>query len=76
MINEELLKFQILSKQLYLHKYRYYILNNPIITDQEYDLMEFRYVKMAKNMGIEPEIANMIGFNRNHPYYNELGLTE
>ncbi len=32
-------ELQKLRKELTRHDYRYYILNNPIITDQQYDKM-------------------------------------
>lgn len=70
MANEK--QFEDLGKKLYKHKYHYYELDSPSITDQEYDMLERDYVQMAEDLGKDPEISNMIGFDKNHRYFEEL----
>lgn len=38
-----LAKLRLIKRELTQHDYRYYILNNPIITDQTYDMLYKEY---------------------------------
>lgn len=49
-------EFEIAGKELLRHKYLYYILATPEISDYEYDRLERRYTDMAKKLDTEPEI--------------------
>ena len=44
-------EFIQLQKELLLHKKLYYLDNNPIISDYEYDMLEKKSIKMAENLG-------------------------
>lgn len=60
---EKLQYFEKLGERLLEHKYRYYVLNSSIISDFEYDYVERVYDDLAKELGLEPVCANMVGFN-------------
>lgn len=49
-------KFEQLGKTILYHKYLYYVKGEPVISDGVYDLLEKKYVDMAKKIEKEPEI--------------------
>ena len=75
-------EFIALQKELLRHKFLYYEMSMPVITDFDYDMMERESFEMAQLLGFKadkyegPEenekhhVHWMIGFNENS-YYNE-----
>lgn len=49
-------KFEELGKELLKHKYMYYRKGEPSLTDYEYDMLEDKYIKMAKSLKKEPAV--------------------
>ena len=45
------------------HKYRYYLLDAPIISDYEYDQLDLEYRRLAEDLGEEPTASDMVGFD-------------
>ena len=41
------------------HKYRYYILNSPTISDHEFDTLEAEYRKLAEILELPPSASAM-----------------
>ena len=41
------------------HKYRYYILNSPTISDHEFDTLEAEYRKLAEILELPPSASDM-----------------
>lgn len=60
-------RFVKLGWELIEHKFRYYILNNPIIGDTDFDKMEHEYRDLAEELGEEPSASDMVDFNWNRP---------
>ena len=56
-------RFIQLSWQLLEHKCRYYILDNPLIQDYEYDILEKEYDALADKLGQPKSVSDMVGFN-------------
>ena len=69
---ERISHFQDVGKRLLKHKFNYYVSNIHSIEDSEYDYVERYYEAVAEDLGLEPEIVNMVGFNPNHPWSMEL----
>ena len=69
---EKLKYFENVGKKLLGHKYRYYLGNEGIISDGEYDYVERYYEAVAEDLGLEPEIVNMVGFNSEHKWATEI----
>lgn len=63
---EKLEHFENVGKRLLKRKYEYYILDHPQVSDAEYDYAERYYEALAEDLGLEPEIVNMVGFNEHH----------
>ena len=75
-------EFEKLGKELLKHKYLYYVKSAPIISDYDYDMMERKYTKMAKELTERPEVslisdwdelewlsnATIVDFPENHPW--------
>lgn len=60
--------FELLTIELLQHKYRYYKLDNPIISDYEYDMMEIKRNKIGTELGHDMDMyPNWIGFDERHP---------
>lgn len=75
-----------LAKKVYEHRYRYYVKDNPIISDFRFDFM---YAKLGEVFGIvglgeepiqseftlqspEHQAYNMVGFDDRHPWCDEI----
>lgn len=81
--NRETEEFIELQKELLNHKYKYYITNNPTISDYEFDMLERSSFEMAKSLGFnadrfddpmpdeEHHVHFMVGFNVDS-VYNEI----
>jgi NAD-dependent DNA ligase len=54
-MNKESLEFTALQKELLEHKYKYYVLNTPTISDYEYDMLERSSFEMAKSLGFSAD---------------------
>lgn len=73
-------EFIKLQQELLQHKYNYYILDSPTISDYDYDMLELESFKMAKSLGFNadrfedpaPEESHhihwMIGYKENSIY--------
>lgn len=60
-------RFIQLSWIILEHKYRYYILDKPIIQDYDYDKLEKEYEALADELKLEPSASNMVGFDLDRP---------
>lgn len=62
-------KFEQLTIDLFCHKYLYYELNQPIISDYDYDMLERKWAKLGQELGLLSEDDTMpcIGFDEKHP---------
>lgn len=60
-------RFAELSWKILEHKYRYYILNSPVIQDFEYDMIEKEYEALAMKLKLEPSASNMVDFDTKRP---------
>lgn len=66
MTSEEQIKYlEELYNRLLEHRYRYYILFDPVIGDWEHDWIEKEYNRMAQEAGIK--LMEMVDFNYNDP---------
>lgn len=66
-------KFNNLTKELLTHKYHYYMKDDPIISDYEYDKLEREWISLGKELGINmDDYPNWIGFDENHPLAKEV----
>lgn len=52
-----------LSWKILEHKCLYYMFNDPILEDHEYDILERRYELLCKESGVDPTASDMIGFD-------------
>lgn len=59
--------FKNLGWLLLEHKFRYYILQKPIISDYEFDKIETSYRSLAKKLGLPPTASDMVGFDMTRP---------
>lgn len=76
-------EFIKLQKELLEHKYRYYVLSMPTISDYEYDMLERSSFEIAKSLGFnadrfdnpmpdeEHHVHWMVGFDVDS-VYNEI----
>jgi NAD-dependent DNA ligase len=60
-------RFIELGWQILEHKYRYYILQKPIIQDYDYDLLEKEYDSLADQLDRPKSATDMVGFNEDRP---------
>ena len=51
------------GERLLQHRYRYYILDQPVLEDWVYDHLERYYEMIAKDVGIEATASNMVDFD-------------
>ena len=77
-------EFINLQKELLRHKKLYYIQDNPIISDYDYDMLELKSFKLAKELGFnadrwedpkENELHHvhwMVGFKENNIYNTQI----
>lgn len=70
MTDEE--RFIQLGWEILEHKCRYYVLNNAIIEDYQYDMLEKEYDALADKLGKEKSASDMVGFNENRPSCREV----
>jgi NAD-dependent DNA ligase len=76
---QSMLEFEDLQRELLKHKYLYYVKTKPIISDYDYDMLEVKSRKLAKQLGFRadewegPEenekdhVHWMVDFDENHP---------
>lgn len=55
------------GKRLLQQRYRYYYLDNPVLNDFEYDVLERYYEALSAYLGLEPINKNLVGFDENEP---------
>jgi len=61
-------KFNEMTLELLIHKYRYYIQDSPIVSDYTYDTLEHRWTKLGNSLGIDMEnYQNWVDFPVAHP---------
>ncbi len=76
-------RFEKIGKELLMHKYLYYIMAQPAISDYEYDMREREYVKLAEKIEQEPSVhliadwnekwaGTVIDFPESHPWASEV----
>ena len=51
-----------LTKNILRYRYAYYVLDDPLISDWEYDHLERYYEKLAHELGAVPAATNMVGW--------------
>ena len=56
-----------LEERILEHRYRYYILDAPVIPDTHYDYLERYYVNVCSLLGVEPTVTNMVDYNHGYP---------
>lgn len=66
-------KFNRLSLELMKHKYRYYVLCRPTISDFSYDRLEREWYLLGTRLGFlsEGDSSPCIDFDTNHQLANE-----
>lgn len=52
-----------LGERVLDHRYRYYVLDNPVLEDWEYDKLERLYKLVSKTLGLPDVSADMVGFD-------------
>ena len=60
---ERLTHFEQLGSRLLEHRYRYYILDEPVIQDSEYDYLERYYKLLANELGLPDTAINMVDYD-------------
>lgn len=55
-------KFIKLGWEILEHKFRYYVLSEPIIRDYDYDLLEKQYDSLADSLGLPKSATDMVDF--------------
>lgn len=69
--------FHKLGKRVLAHRYRYYVLDDSVIPDWEYDLLERLYEALASELNLPSVIADMVGYDLNDPLALEVkGLVD
>ena len=75
-------EFIQLQMELLYHKYLYYTLNSPILSDYDYDMLERKSFEDARNLGFradkfeDPEereahhVHWMVGFKEDSPFWH------
>lgn len=54
--------------ELLVHKYLYYEMDRPILSDYEYDMMESKWFRMLEDAGINMDnYPFSVGFPHGHP---------
>lgn len=48
-------------------KYAYYVLDNPIMVDADYDAMVLEYEDWCYLLGVKPTASEMVGFDKTRP---------
>lgn len=56
-----------LSWEILRAKYWYYIMDEPIMSDLDYDALEKRYDALCKEAGVSPKASDMVGFDTSRP---------
>jgi len=56
-------RFIELGWQLLEHKFRYYILAEPIIKDYDYDMLEKEYDALADELNLPKSASDMVDFD-------------
>lgn len=51
------------GKSILEHRYRYYELDDSILSDGEYDFLERYYARVSAELGFPDVAADMVGFN-------------
>lgn len=66
MSNEEKLNYhRHLGERLQEHRYRYYVLDNPVLEDFVYDHIERVYKEVSREMNLKDVAIDMVGFDSN-----------
>ena len=73
---KETKEFIELQKELLKHKYFYYNLNSPTITDYEYDMLELESFKMAKKLGFRADRFDDPRENEKHHIHWMVGYSK
>ncbi len=61
-----------LGKRLLRRRYEYYVLDDPKISDFEYDFIERKYENMCEDLGLESVVKDMVGYNENNLYHKDI----
>jgi NAD-dependent DNA ligase len=73
---EESQEFINLQKELLRHKFLYYINNSPEISDYDYDMLEKKSFKMAKELGFNANSWDGTQENESHHVHWMIGYKE
>lgn len=61
-------EFDNLTVELLKHRYRYYHLDNPTISDYDYDMMERKWTALGDEVGVDwATYPNWVGWDPKHP---------
>lgn len=55
--------FKNLGDRILENRYRYYVLDKPVLTDWVYDGLEYWYSELASIIKVKPKICDMVGFD-------------
>jgi NAD-dependent DNA ligase len=60
--------FEKLTIELLKHKYAYYILCSPIISDYEFDMLERDWMNLGRKLGVDMDnYPHWVDFDEEHP---------
>jgi hypothetical protein len=60
---ERLTHFQQIGSRLLEHRYRYYVLDEPVVQDSEYDHLERYYKRLATELNLPDTTADMVDYD-------------
>lgn len=61
---------KLLEERILEHRYRYYVLDHPVLTDFEYDWFEKFYITECIKVGAENILIHSgVGYSDSHPEY-------
>lgn len=62
--------YKLLENRVLEHRYRYYVLDDSVISDFEYDFLEKAYIQACNENGVESILVDSgVGWDASHPEY-------
>lgn len=55
--------FDLLGLRVLAHRYRYYVLDDSVVSDFEYDYIERYYEAIANDLKVRPLTQDLVGFS-------------
>lgn len=69
---EQLAYLTKVGERVLAHRYRYYVQDQPMLADFEYDYLERYYEALAAHLGQPNTFSNMVGYNHDIPGAREI----